>query len=91
MTWGLARGFFYVWFSFTAGLIADLVMIRALGGGAGLPAGGVPLVVFAPLLILGSLVSTQWGHFGQPVSLLRWIPVCVVLTIALLLASALGL
>ncbi len=91
MIWGVVRGFFYVWFSVAAGLASVYAILFALertpGPSFALPAGGWPLVITPPALILASLVFTQLSHFGQRISLLRWIPLCVVAT-ALTLAAA---
>ena len=94
MMWGVARGFVYVWFSVAAGLIAAYAIYFALsrtpGPSYALPAGGWPLVITPPALILASLVLTQLSHFGQRISLLRWIPLCVVATLLTLAVAAFG-
>lgn len=91
MIWGIARGVFYVWFSFVVGLAAAFGTFLALNTQAPaytLPGGGWPLEVFWIALILASLVSTQASHFGERISLLKWIPICLGLTIALGFALA---
>ena len=95
MIWGVARGLFYSWFSVAAGLAAAYAIVFALtrtpGPSYTLPAGGWPLLVTPPVLILASLVLTQLNHFGQRISLVRWIPLCVVATFALAVVAALAL
>ena len=91
MIWGIARGFFYLWFSVVVGFAAalgTLAALRAQGPTYLLPGDGWPLELFWPALILASLVSTQASHFGKRLSLLKWIPLCVVTTVALLFALA---
>ena len=94
MSWGVARGFFYVWFSVAAGLASAYGILFALtrtpGPSFTLPAGGWPLLVTPPALILASLVLTQLSHFGQRLSLLRWIAACVVATALAVAAVAFG-
>lgn len=91
--WAVARGFFYLWFSVATGLIAAYAIFFALASTPGpsyaLPAGGWPLVITPPALILASLVSTELSHFGQRISLLKWIPLCVFATL-LTFAAALS-
>ena len=90
MIWGIVRGFFYVWFSAVVGFIAAFltyVALSAQGPANTLPGGGWPLALAWPALILASLVSTQAGHFGKRLSLLKWISLCVVLTLAFVLAQ----
>lgn len=91
MIWGIVRGFFYVWFSLVIGLAAAYGTFAALstqGPTYRLPGGGWPLGVFWIALILASLISTQASHFGKRVRLLKWIPLCVVATLALLFSAA---
>ena len=92
MTWGAVRAFFYVWFSAAAGLAAAYAIGFAITRtpGPSLPGGGWPLIITPPALILASLVSTQLSHFGQRISLLRWIPLCVGATVALLAVVQFG-
>lgn len=94
MTWGVVRVFLYVWFSVAAGLVAayatHFALARTPGPSYALPAGGWPLLITPPVLILASLVSTQLSHFGHRISLLRWIPLCVVTTLLTFAAAAFG-
>lgn len=90
--WSVVRGLFYVWFSIAAGLASAFAIFFALSRTPGptfaLPAGGWPLLITPPALILASLVLTQLSHFGQRISLLRWIALCVVATVLTFAAAA---
>lgn len=94
MIWGIVRGFFYVWFSLVVGLaaaIGTLFALSAQGSTGGLPGEGWPLEVSWIAFILASLVFSQLGSFGKRVSLLKWIPICVGVTVALTAAAAFSL
>lgn len=94
MIWGVVRGFFYVWFSLAAGFGAGEAIFFALRSGPGpayvLPGDGLPLVVLPMLVILGALLSTQWGYFGRRISIWRWIPLCVIVTFAAFVIAGLS-
>ena len=94
MRWSVVRGFLYVYFSIVIGWLAALLTFVALGGHGSadqLPGGGWPLIVFWIAFILAALVSTQASYFGRRVSLLKWIPICVAVTLAVAVISASGL
>lgn len=94
MIWSAARGFFYLYFSVVIGWLAAVLTFVALGsqGAASqLPGGGWPLIIFWIGFILAALVSTQASHFGRRVSLLKWIPLCVAVTVAAAAITVSGL
>ncbi len=89
------RAFIYLYFSAFAGLTlaggVGIVLIASHTGRIqGLPGSGTVAWATAALIILALLVFGQWEQFGERIRLLKWIPLCIVLTIAGFTASVLS-
>jgi len=89
------RAFFYVYFSVFAGLtateVAGIILIASHTGRIqGLPGSGTVAWATAALVILALLVFGQWERFGDRIRLLKWIPLCIVLTLSAFAASVLS-
>ena len=79
--WALLRAVFYVYFSLVSGAFAMAAYaivfdLQGFGGLRALPAG-----IAAGFVVLLVLSMTHLDHFGRSISLLRWIPLCVVGTL----------
>jgi hypothetical protein len=89
------RAFLYLYFSVFAGLTAaglvGMILIASKTGRIqGLPGSGTVAWATAALIILALLVFGQWEQFGERIRLLKWIPLCILLTIAAFAASLLS-
>ncbi len=82
----MLRALLYIWFSAASGLLATdvltLVLVRTSGAASvNLPWDGQVAWITFGLFVLGMLVFGQWGHFGEPVRLVRWGLFCTVTTL----------
>jgi hypothetical protein len=89
----VARAIAYIYFSLVAGLLAAELLVLVLelshtGTGVNLTghSDGVAWIV-GSLFVLGLLVFGQYGQFGRPIRLLKWVPLCLLATFL----AALGL
>jgi hypothetical protein len=87
----LLRTVIYLYFAVGASLIANGV-IFALWLDFGGSADAFPSIVawLTFLAILLALVATTRGQFGRPISLRKWIPLCLLASIGLLPLVLLG-
>jgi hypothetical protein len=91
----MLRAFLYLYFSVFAGLtvagVMGIILIASHTGRIqGLPGSGTVAWATAALIILALLVFGQWAQFGERIQLLKWIPLCIFLTIAAFAATVLS-
>ena len=74
------RAVAYTLFSAGAGVLLGNVIIVVLGQGstAQPPLEGVAAYLVVAFFVLATFAFGQWEHFGAPISLLKWIPVCLI-------------
>jgi len=84
--WGAVRAALYLYFSFLCTVIATAVLLflwLPLGGSPenllGVGQGPVGWVAF--LFVLAILVVPRRDQFTQPISLRKWLPLCLVATV----------
>ncbi len=75
----MIRAVVYTLFSLGAGVLFSNVVIVVVGLGVApqLPLGGVAAYAVIAFFLLAMFVFGQWEHFGAPVNLLKWIPLCL--------------
>ena len=80
------RAVVYTLFSLGAGVLLTNVVIVVVGLGSTprLPLEGVAAYLVCAFFLLAVFVFGQWEHFGGPVNLLKWIPLCLVTLFAAL-------
>jgi hypothetical protein len=88
------RGAFYLYFSLAAGLFAagavSFALLRTGPGRPDLPGNAGAAWLIAAAFIAMMLFFGQWEQFGRPVRLLRWLPLCGVITFLGVVGFALG-
>jgi hypothetical protein len=74
------RAIVYTLFSVGAGVLAGnlIFLVLAQSSNPRLPLEGAASYLVLALFWLATLVFGQWEHFGRPVNLLKWIPLCLV-------------
>ncbi len=84
--YGVLRAALYLYFSFLCSMIVSAVLLFAwlkVGGSAvnllGVGEGAVGWIAF--LVVLAALVFPRLQTFNEPVSLMKWIPLCLAGTL----------